>query len=803
MNTKPESPSPWNPFDTIQEEESDFKTYLFNYFKYWQFFLIFPALGFLGAFLVNKWTTPIYNIESAVIVSEGKPSIGDDLFDAVGIKGKSNVENEIGILKSYALAEETISALNLNVSYFENGMIRKTQVYANSPILVVADWTHPQLVGGLFKVTMGSNEKFSIEIEEPGMAVFNPKDPFYLTGLSQLPKFKSSYSSGERIKGDVFDFKIINISSMPGDVLYFSLKDTPSLALQYKNALTVSTFNKQASIISLNLSTPVRRLGEDYLNKLMEMYIDRELKEKNSAAENTILFIDQQLSGITDSLNFFENRLERYRSQNKIFNLSQEGTQIFSRFEELEKEKIAAELNLKYHLTLQSYVTNDQLNDLVAPSITGLADPLLGALVMSLSELQSEKLRLSASFSDQSPVIKEIKIKIENTKKVLQENVKSAISNSQNLINELNRQIRLIEREINTLPETERQLLSIQRQFSINENIYIYLLQKRAEAEITRVSNIPKNSILDNARAGVSPIHPKKQINLLAGLLIGLILPAAFIYLKDLLNTKVKDPKELEKKLHIPLIGLIGRGEPDDSIPVFNSPKSVITEGFRSLRADVNYLTTNKEKITILFTSSISGEGKTYASINMAAVYSLIDKKTIILGLDLRKPRIAEEFGLSNKKGISTCLSSNTPWQSVVQKTAYNNLDVMLSGPIPPNPAELLLQDKFAQMISEIKETYDVVIMDCPPVGLVSETKHLFNYSDVNFFVFRQGFSTKNNIQIANNLVEKGGVTKLYALLNDFHIGSGYGYGYGYGYNSYGYHEEKPMSRWAKIFQRK
>jgi len=213
--------------------------------------------------------------------------------------------------------------------------------------------------------------------------------------------------------------------------------------------------------------------------------------------------------------------------------------------------------------------------------------------------------------------------------------------------------------------------------------------------------------------------------------------------------------------------------------------------------------------MTVLFTSSISGEGKTFVSMNMASVFSLMGKKTILIGLDLRKPKIAEEFGLVNDKGMSTALSSDTSWKEIVKSSSYENLDIILSGPIPPNPAELLLQDKFGQIIEEIRQEYDIVVFDCPPVGIVSETKELFKHADISFFVFRQGYSMKGNAEVLNNLVEKGGVKKIYGILNDVHIDKGYGYGYCYGYgygygnNSYGYHEEVQLPWWKRALRRK
>ncbi|MDO8965714.1 polysaccharide biosynthesis tyrosine autokinase [Algoriphagus sp.] len=805
-NSPQANPGQQSPFMVNQEDEIDLKVILFNYLQYWPLIIAFAFLGLLSAFLFNRLTTPIYKVESTVIVKDDNASLGSDLFESaglMGLQGKSNIENEIGILKSFSLAQATLDQLNLNVKYYKEDFLKKTESYGNFPIYVNADWTKSQVVGGLFKVEVVDENTFLLSVAEDEFSVFNPKDPYYKTKLEELALKPAIHRFGDPVKGEFFEFIVEKVSALPQEVFYFQLIDTPSLALSFREKLSAAPSNKQSSIVILSLETPLRRLGEDYLNKLMETYLQRELDDKNRTAENTIQFIDQQLSGITDSLRGSENKLQKYRSENKIFNLSQEGSIIFERLSEFEKEKGVNEINLKYLQTLRNYLASGQAGEMVAPSIVGTADPLLNTLVQSLSEMQADRVRLTANFSDQTPQVRDINARIQNTTKALQENVNSAIVNTQNVLADLNGRIRTIEREINSLPATERQLLSYTRQFTINENIYIYFLQKKAEAEITQASNMPSNMILDYGKSGQLPVAPKRSLNLLIGLILGLILPIGFITIKDFLNTKIEDPKELEKQIKVPLIGMIGRNSSEDALPVFNSPRSSVTESFRSLRADLAYLSPQRQSLTLLFTSSISGEGKTFVSMNMASVFALMGKKTILIGLDLRKPRIAQDFGLINDKGMSTCLSSDKSWQSVVKPSGYENLDVILSGPIPPNPAELLLQDKFRTIIEEIKLEYDVVVFDCPPVGLVSETKELFGFADVSFYVFRQGYSNKADAQILNNLVEKGGITKIYGILNDLHIDKGYGYGYGYGYgsNSYGYHEEVYLPWWKRALR--
>ncbi|MBD8490903.1 polysaccharide biosynthesis tyrosine autokinase [Echinicola sp. CAU 1574] len=790
--------------ELTQEEEVDVKTMLFNYFRHWKVIAACVLSALIIAYLFSKMMLPVYKISGSVLVADESNSLGTDIFESAGIlQPKSNIENEIGILTSYALTEQVVEDLKLNTAYYEDGVIRKIPKYGKIPFEITADWDTQQLVGGMFKIEVISNKEFELSIDDDGFLIFNPEDPYFKSEVEEeLLGIVGVHQFGEEISGPYFDFKVNNIAAEEGDQMYFKFADTHSQVLKFQKNIDVAPANKMASILLINMETPVRKLGEDYINKLMELYLQRELKEKNKATANTLTFIDNQLNGITDSLTYFENRLQEYRSQNQVFNLSEEGVMIFERLQDYEKKRSEIELQLNYYETLREYLLGDNPEGLVAPSIVGNTDPLLNSLVIKLSELQTERIRLEASYSKDTPAIQQIKNQIESTQKSVLENTKSAIHNTENSLEEIQSRIDKVEWEINSLPETERNLLGIQRKFSVNENIYLYLLQKRAESQIVLASNTPKNSILDLARAAEKPVAPKTKINLVIGLFLGLFLPIGVIFVRGFLNNKIEDPKELEDQLNVPLISLVGRNPIKEAgaLTVMNKPKSTISESFRSLRADMTFLSPGTDKLTILFTSSISGEGKTFCSINMASVYALMGKKTVLIGLDLRKPKIAEEFGLINDRGISTCLSVGKPWEDVVKPSGFANLDIILSGPVPPNPAELLAQAQFKEMIKDIKSSYDVIILDCAPVGLVSETKELFQLADINIFVFRQNYSPKANIKILNGLIEKGGVQKIYSLFNDVHLDIGdYGYSYGYGYNGngYGYHEEvKKEASW-------
>ncbi|QDH80810.1 polysaccharide biosynthesis tyrosine autokinase [Echinicola soli] len=785
-----------------QEEDVDVKTILNNYLRHWKVIVACTILGILLAYAASKVMTPIYKVNGSVLVGEESQDLGADFLGASSLlQPKNNIENEIGILTSYALTEQVVEELKLNVSYFEEGVFSKNSLYGNIPLNITVNWNREQLVGGMLALEVLSEETYQLSIDNDALYIYNPKDPYFKKELEEeLEGLTGEHKFGETVQGDYFEFQVNNISGQPGEILFFKFSDTHSQVIKYQKAISVAPTNKLASILQISMETPIRKLGQDFINSLMRVYLERELSEKNKATANTISFIDDQLNGITDSLSYFENRLQEYRTKNHVFNLSEEGVMIFERLQDYEKQRSEIELKLDYYHTLEDYLLGETEEGLVAPSIIGNTDPLLNSLVVKLSELQTERLRLKSTYSSSTPALEQINTQIKTTRQSVLENTKSAKNNTKSSLAEITNRINQVEQEINKLPETERNLLGIQRKFSINENIYLYLLQKRAESQIVLASNTPKNSILDTARAAEKPVEPKTLINLVLGAFAGLILPVGFIFVRNFFNNKVEDPKELEEQIPTPLIGMIGKSpsKQGNVLTVMKKPKSTISENFRSLRADMTFLSPGAKKLTILFTSSISGEGKTFCSVNLASVYAMMGKKTILVGLDLRKPKIAEEFGMINDRGVSTCLSVGMPWKEAVKPSGYDNLDVLLSGPVPPNPAELLAQGYFKEMIGDIKANYDVLILDCAPVGLVSETKELFSLADINMYVFRQNYSPKANIQLLKGLVEKGGVKKMYSLLNDvdFEIGQ-YGYAYGYGYGSNGYHEnDREESNW-------
>jgi capsular exopolysaccharide synthesis family protein len=379
----------------------------------------------------------------------------------------------------------------------------------------------------------------------------------------------------------------------------------------------------------------------------------------------------------------------------------------------------------------------------------------------------------------------------------IRENLNNVDSNSLSLIRDLEKRIAEIEKSFASLPTKDQGLIRIQREFALTENIYNYLMERRAEAAISKASNEANNKIVEPANGGYQ-ISPTPLKNYLIAFLIGLFLPISFVVVRELFRTKIDDVHFLENKLKIPLLGTVLLNKKNlSNLVVFDQKKSGISESFRSLRANMKFILPKDKQLTFLVTSTISGEGKTFCAMNLAAAYSLTGKKTILVGCDMRKPKIFGNFDLKNDVGLSTFLSGQLEnYNEIISTTKYSNLDVIVAGPTPPNPAELLFDSRFEVLLNHLKGSYDVVVLDTPPVGLVSETLDLLTLVDCSLFVFRQNYSQRTFIDAVNGLKTNKGIKNIFGIFNGVadskKVAYGYGYSYGYGY---GYYEDEKKSK--------
>jgi capsular exopolysaccharide synthesis family protein len=781
--------------DNYQEsnEQIDIKEILEKYYQYWYFFIIaFIASIFLG-FLYLRYTPKVYNASTTILVKdENNTSIGsDNIIDGIDLFGKNrNIKNEIGILRSFSLIKQTLKEINFNISYLNEGRLTSVDIYSRSPFTLVLDSNHIQSVQAKFYVNLVSKDEFIIKTKVKSGQFYNLKDESYKRGSGVVFKYQDSHQFDEWIETEYFRFKLVKndftlFEKENWNNYAFEINDLNVLTEKFLKRIKIKEIEKDASIIKVSLDGNNIMKILEFLDTFSKNYLQIGLNEKNEIATNTINFINNQLIEIRDSLTNVESVLEKFKTENPKIELSKKEYGAFYQIQKLEEEQAILKLNNKYYISLKDYlIKNDNIENILSPSSMGINDPLLNNLILELSKLYSELEIISQNTKSIHPAVQSLKNQISITKGKILENIENIIISSELSLNDIDNRINEFDKLINSLPESERKLVRIQRKFNLNETTYTYLLEKRAEASIAKAGNVADNKVIDKARlSSKDPISPKSKSSYFISIFLGLLLPVIWITIKDLLNDKIKSKKDIRKWSDIPILGSVTHNNKSTNLVVQNHPKSAISESLRTIRTNIQYLSSDKKQKVICISSSVSGEGKSFFSMNLSSILASTNNKTILIGADLRKPKIFDDFSLSNDTGLSSYLIGVSTLKEVTQKTEDENLDIIISGPIPPNPAELLEKPKMAELLEELKKKYKYIIIDTPPIGLVTDGQILMNYSNINLLMVRQNYTTKQMVANINEITQKNNIKNLNIILNDVSsYNSKYGYKYGYGY---------------------
>jgi capsular exopolysaccharide synthesis family protein len=559
-----------------------------------------------------------------------------------------------------------------------------------------------------------------------------------------------------------------------------------------------------AGIINLSITGTNPSKEMDFLGELINEYSNRDLNKKNQTAEQTIQFIRQQLIDIKDSLKVVEYQLERFGNSSRLKDMSADAQRLFVKTEAFEIQKAELLIRQNYYQYLTEYLSKGagNLDQVILPSSMGITDPVLSSLLVKMIDLQLEIKMYVDPERRKNPVVEAKVERINEIKNNVEEALKTMQSTDKIKMDFLTKQLKDAETQLNRLPASERQLIAVQRNYSLLENLYVFLMQKLSEAGISKASNTSDITMVNPPMRGVA-ISPKPTQNYTIALILGLAIPLLSFILFEVFNNKVQSKEDIDKMTSIPFIGGIGHNALTTNLTVKEKPKSGVAESFRALRSNLNYFTSNKAKQIFMVSSSISGEGKTFTTINLATVFALSGKRTLIVGADMRRPKIYEDFKRSNQVGLSTYLSGLSEFKDVIQDTEIENLFLISGGPVPPNPSELLLTDRFDQFIKSTLDQFDYVIIDTPPLALVTDAFVISKFVDHTVFVLRQNYSPKEFVRSIDEYHRSGKLKSISILLNDIYksgLGYGYGqayayhYGYGYGYgkknNGQGYYSD-------------
>jgi tyrosine-protein kinase Etk/Wzc len=813
----------------------NFKTIIGKFLAFVPYFIVSVFISLVVAFLINRYSDPKYRVQATLLIKEKNARGGMDgaenfLQGMQLLSSSRNIENEQGILKSKSIVEEALKKLDFGISYYTEGAIRKEDLYGNLPFIIQLDSNHLQLRNVFIKLKFLPYEKLECWIEGEGETFVTKTG-----GLIQKVEIdqKWNFNLKDQIQTDYFSFKInvLDPQILENEKAIYSVKlnKSENLVKQYFNKYTLKTINKQSSIIEISREGAYPEKEMAFINQLCYTYIQQGMDEKNKVTQKTILFIDEQLKSISDTLGLVEDQLQTFRTNNKIVDLSASGNQIMENVLDLENQKSDQNLKSKYYTYLEDYVRNSNpLDQLIAPSIMGVSDPILITVLQKMIELYAKKKTLEMSYQKDNPVLRETENNLINLQSTLVENIHSIQKNAAVLQQDINRRIMLAEAEISKLPSNEQKLLGITRRYQLSDKLYTYLLEKRAEAGIAGAGINPDNKVLDKAMV-MEKTYPKDANNYSIAIVIGLLIPLGIIFGVEFFNNKIQNHSQLQHLTKIPLVGSIVHNTKNTALVIANHPKSQVSEAFRNLRSNISYLGGKDDKKIIMVTSTVSGEGKTFISMNLSSVMAIGGYKTLLIGVDLRKPKIFQDFKLDNSFGLTNYLIGKATKESIVQKTGLENLDIITAGPTPPNPSELIMSNAFYQLIEDYKNEYDFIVLDTPPIGLVADGMDIMKHSDIVLYVARQNISQKNYLNLINELYATEKNKSIGLIFNDVNFasvygygygaygygygygygsgyGSGYGYGYGggygYGYGSYGETEVEKKPLWKRILGR-
>ena len=777
-----------------KEENIDVKELLFKYLIHWPWFVGAVVACLIAAWVYLHMSTPVYNISATVLIKDDKKGGGAGMsteLENLGLDGlissSQNIDNEIEVLRSKTIAKEVVEDLGLYISYTDKDEFPSRNMYKTSPVQVSLT---PQEAGLLEKpmiVEMILQPQGSMDVNvkvgddeyqkhfEKLPAVF-PTDKGTLAFFQTLDSILPSKKSSEEIVG--VEGTVRNITAVINKPL--------AVAKGYCGSMTIEPTSKTTSVAVISLKNSNVQRGKDFINKLLEMYNINTNNDKNEVAQKTAEFINERISIISKELGSTEKDLESFKRGAGITDLTSDAQIALTGSAEYEKKRVENQTQINLLQDLQKYMQNEGYE--VLPSNIGLQDVNLAAAINRYNDVLVERKRLLRTSTENNPTIINLDTSIGAMKENVQVSLDRVLRGLYITKADLDREASRYSRRISEAPGQEREFVSIARQQEIKAGLYLMLLQKREENAITLAATANNAKIIDDAIADDAPVSPKGKMIYLIALVLGVGIPVGVIYLLELTKFKIEGRSDVEKLTSLPIVGDIPlTDEKQGAIAVFENQNNLMSETFRNIRTNLQFMLDNDKKV-ILVTSTVSGEGKSFISANLAISLSLLGKKVVIVGLDIRKPGLNKVFNIPRKEiGITQYLANpeNNLMDLVQLSDVSKNLYILPGGTVPPNPTELLARDGLDKAIETLKKNFDYVILDTAPVGMVTDTLLIGRVADLSVYVCRADYTHKNEYTLINELAEKDKLPNLCTVINGLDL-KRRKYGYYYGYGKYG-----------------
>lgn len=767
----------------LQQSESFFSTgkIVSKIIKKWYILIISVGVCLMIAYLINRYTVPVYQVSTTVYLKEAKEkfSLSGLLTENTSSSAIKNLEIESIVLRSYGMVKKTVEDLDLEVSYYQKGNVKTFELYKSTPIKVVVDSASSFIPYYLaINCQIKSQNYYTLQADDKP-SIFEER--LYVFGKKNI------------VNGFSFTIYLDSSFTEYNNEIIFKVNNPSEIVAHYQGSLGVWSNGKESTalILSLQGETPEKEI--DFLNRHVNNFIEENVQEKNIASDRTIAFINQLLERNSDSLNLVENQLVKFKVNNSSIDLEAKSAQLYSDIKLLDQQRASIiTANNFFDYVIKILSQNNEVDQIIIPGYLGIKDPGLEAGIESMITLQLENKLLKSEKLTKNPVIEINNRKIAELKNGISDKVRALQAANQIALNDLNKKINKYSASQQQMPSAERQYVDIKRSHSISENLVQFLMQKRAEAGITQASNTSDYKIIDLARVDGPPIKPRPIKNYITAIIVGLIIPIGLIFTLELFNDKITTKEELLQIISIPLLGEIIKNSSKKDFIAEGLQKTALAESFRSIRSNLSYLMEeDKHAKVILITSSISGEGKSFCAKNLAYIVSISGKKTILVNADMRKLQDYSSLGVNGAAGLSNYLSGMVPLTGIICKTAMPDLDIVKPGSVPPNPAELLMNSRMKTLITQLKSMYDYIIIDTPPIGIIADGLELMKQVDLTIYVVRLKYTLKTHLAFLKEIQAKHKHSKLSVLLNDVQK-SQRQYGYGHGY----YEEDKKTKIW-------
>ena len=756
------------------------KDLFYKYIRFFPFFLLSVAIALFIAFAYLRYATRIYSAAGSLqIKSQVSGGRSSDKVEEIlmGDNQDQNIQGEIEILKSKPLMARVVNKLDLQFSYTAIGRIKDENVYKRAPFTIRA-----------FEIA-DSSRSFSMNIKFINERQFRVNNEATIIGFNQV--FKNEYGVFSLIK-----------KANPGIGSEYNLSwhPTASVAASYAGLINVTPKISGTGLI-IGMETTNPQLAADIVNNLMVQYDSLTIEQNNFSTDQMLGFIDIRLAKLKNELDSIQGILLAYRQKNNLIDVAAQSSGYFEKITAADQFVNEQQMKLTVADMIDDYLRDkkNQFAKVTVPSSLGLEDATLNELVGGYNKTQLERQALlEANIPPDNPAVKEAEGLIEQQRQSVLENINNIKSSYTTAISTIKKRSSSEQSQLSDLPFKTKELIDLERQITTKLTLYGLLEGKREEAAISRASTISNSKIIDQATASSTPVKPNDRTIQIMAVLIGLALPALIIFIAEILNDKVTTRFDIEKITAVPILGEVGHSHSDKALVVNKISRSMVAEQFRIIRSNLQYVLNKTERPVILVTSSFSGEGKSFISINMGAVMALTGKKTVILEFDIRKPKVLAGLNMGKYPGITNYLVGKAELKNlIIPVPDQENLFVLPCGPIPPNPAELLLDSKVEEMFGWLRLHFDVIIIDTAPIGMVSDAMTLGKFADCTLYLVRQGYTFKKQVGLIDDLYQEGKLPSVSIVINDVKLKAGYGYygygryGYGYGYGNNGYYEEE------------